>query len=417
MRFRDFHKNIKIRIVETFMSSLIGSMIFPFMAIYLAFHFGAKVAGLLLVINVFIGIGISFVGGYFGDQFGRKKIMVFAETLRFAAFTTMALCNSPWFESPEITFMMMTINSICWGLAGPADQAMLIDVSTPEQRKFMYSITYWSSNLSIALGGIVGAFMFKHHLFELLSALSVMALVTSVLVIFFIDESYKPEVSKVNAAKHVIQLFTNYATVMRDRLFILFTAASILVLSMEFQLTNYIGIRLSDEMTQQPFLYWHINGVNMMGILRTENTIIVALLMVFITRLTGRFKDARVLVVSCVVYTIGYGIIAYSNNIWLLFAMMAMLTIAEVARVPVEQTYMSSLPPDNARSSYMAFGGLRFNLSMLISSLAVTAGAFLPPLVMAVLITCVGLAGSFLYMMITPGLESRKTAHEIDRAG
>jgi MFS transporter, DHA1 family, multidrug resistance protein B len=30
MRFKDFHKNIKIRIIETFMSRFIGSMIFPF---------------------------------------------------------------------------------------------------------------------------------------------------------------------------------------------------------------------------------------------------------------------------------------------------------------------------------------------------------------------------------------------------
>ncbi len=275
MRFRDFHKNIKIRLIENFISRFIGSMIFPFMSIYLAVHFGAKVAGLLLLINVFIGIGINFLGGYFADQFGRKKVMLFAETLRFLAFLTMMICNSPWFESAAITFAMMTVNSICWGLAGPANQAMLIDVSTPPQRKLMYSISYWANNLSIAVGGILGAFLFKDYLFELFLSLSIAAAVTAFLVAFFIDESHKPVVEELRPAEHVMQLLSTYKRVFQDRLFVLFTIAGVLILSMEFQLTNYIGIRLSEEMPTQQFLFWKFDGVQTMGFLRSENTIMV----------------------------------------------------------------------------------------------------------------------------------------------
>ncbi|AIF67678.1 hypothetical protein GZ22_14215 [Terribacillus saccharophilus] len=138
MRFRDFHPNIKIRLVESFVSSLIGSMVTPFMTIYLAMHFGAKVAGLLLLVNVFLEIGMSLLGGYFSDLFGRRKIMLLAETLRLVAFFMMMVSNSPWFESAEITYAMIMLNSICWGLAGPANDAMLIDVSTPDQRRLIY---------------------------------------------------------------------------------------------------------------------------------------------------------------------------------------------------------------------------------------------------------------------------------------
>lgn len=415
MRFRDFHKNIKIRIIESFMSSIIGSMIFPFMAIYLAAHFGAKVTGVLLLVNVFIGMGLSFVGGYFADQFGRKKIMAYAETARLFAFVIMAISNSPWFVSPWVTFCMMTVNSICWGLAGPADEAMLIDVSTPAQRNYMYSITYWSSNLSIALGGILGAFLFKHYLFQLFIGMSVMAAITAFIAIFIIEESHLPNHEKVRALRHVVQLFSSYKTVFKDRLFILYVLGGVLVLSMEFHLTNYIGIRLSQDMPKQKLLLWNIDGVKMMGFLRTENTILVAILMLFITRITSRFKDHHLLVTSSVFYTIGYGVIAYSNNMWMLFAMMLMLTLAEVCRVPAEQSYMAALPPDHARSTYMAFGGLRFNLAMLIASVTVTLGAFLNPATMALLITIMGLIGAFIYLSLVPGLNKRKAAVAVDQ--
>ncbi|MCA0173853.1 MDR family MFS transporter [Bacillus sp. RAR_GA_16] len=417
MRFRDFHKNIKIRLIENFISRFIGSMIFPFMSIYLAVHFGAKVAGLLLLVNVFIGIGINFLGGYFADQFGRKKVMLFAETLRFLAFFTMMICNSPWFESAAITFAMMTINSICWGLAGPANQAMLIDVSTPPQRKLMYSISYWANNLSIAVGGILGAFLFKDYLFELFLSLSIAAAVTAFLVAFFIDESHKPIVEELKPAQHVMQLLSTYKRVFQDRLFVLFTIAGVLILSMEFQLTNYIGIRLSEEMPTQQFLLWEFDGVQTMGFLRSENTIMVVILMLFVTRIPHSLQDKSVLVWSCFFFTIGYGVLAYSNSLTLLFLMMAVLTIGEVFRVPVEQSYMAAIPPDDARSSYMAFGGLKFNLSMLVASVTVSLGAIFSSLLMAIVITSIGLIGTLIFFMISPELDARKEQAELREAG
>lgn len=413
MRFRDFHKNIKIRIIETFMSRFIGSMIFPFMSIYLAVHFGAKVAGLLLLINVFVGIGINFLGGYFADQFGRKKIMLFAETLRFLAFLTMMVCNSPWLVSAPTTFAMMTINSICWGLAGPANQAMMIDVSTPPQRKLMYSITYWANNLSIAIGGILGAFLFKDYLFELFLALSAASAITASLVAFFIAESYTPVKSEIRPSQHIKQLFINYGKVMNDKLFVFFTVAGVLILSMEFQLTNYIGIRLSEEMPSQRFLYWQIDGVQTMGILRSENTILVVILMLFVTRIPHKLKDPTVLVWSCFFFSLGYAALAYSNNLFILFSMMAILTVGEVFRVPVEQSYMAAIPPDDARSSYMAFNGLKFNLSMLIASVTVTLGSIFPTAIMAGFILTIGLAGTLILKMISPELDIRKEGVEL----
>ncbi|MGP4082589.1 MDR family MFS transporter [Pseudalkalibacillus sp. R45] len=408
MRFRDFHKNIKIRIVETFMSGFVGSMIFPFMSIYLAVHFGTKMAGLLLLFNVFIGLGNNFIGGYFAEQFGRKKIMLFAEIFRFVAFFIMMICNSPWFFSPIITFMMMTVNSICWGLARPANQAMLIDVSTPEQRKLMYSITFWASNLSIAIGGILGAFLFRDYLFELFLALSFVTAIIVVLVAFFISESYAPVSTVLTPQEHVLQLFSSYQKVLQDRLFVLYVIAGVLILSMEFQLMNYVGIRLSEEMPTQQFLFWNIDGVQAMGFLRSENTILVVLMALFATRLIEPFKDKSVLVWSCFFFTIGYGVIAYSNNMTLLLIMMVVLTVGEVCRVPIEQSYMASIPPKDARSSYMAFDGLKYNLAMFIVSITVTLGAILPTVVMAILITAIGLTGTLIYFFISPGLDARK---------
>ncbi|MFS1513081.1 MDR family MFS transporter [Chengkuizengella sp. SCS-71B] len=409
MKFKDFHINIKIRIIETFISRFIGSMIFPFMAIYLAQYYGQGITGLLLFINVIVGVVFNFFGGFISDRLGRRKIMMYAEIIRFFAFFTMMAFNSPWAESVLITFLMMTVNTICWGFSGPAHQAMLIDVSTPEQRKLMYSITYWANNLSIAIGGILGAFLFKDYLFELLIGLTLASLVTVSLIVFFIKESYFPNQQE-NTSFHILEIFDAYKMVFKDRLFIWFVVAGILVLSMEFNLTNFIAIRLSEEMTNQYFLNWEIQGIQMLGILRTENTILVALFAIFAAKFIERFKEKNVLIIGCLMFVVGYGVISFSNNIWLLFIMMIIATVGEVIRVPVEQSSMAALPPDDARSSYMAIKGMSFNLSMLISSIVVALGAFLPSFVMAIIITCIGLLGTSIYYFIFDKVQLRVNA-------
>jgi MFS transporter, DHA1 family, multidrug resistance protein B len=411
MRFRDFHINIKIRIIETFLSRLVGGMVFPFMAIYLASHFSAKMAGIMLMVNVLIGAVVNFFGGFYSDIFGRKKLMASAEVLRFSAFATMAFANSPWFELPLLTFFMMTVNSICWGLAGPANQAMLIDVSTPEQRKLMYSITYWATNLSIALGSIAGGFLFKTHLFELFSATALVALLVAILVVFFIKESYTPT-HETKPSFNPKGIFKSYGKVLHDRLFVMYVLAGLLIFTLELSLTNFIAIRLTSEMPLQEFFKWNIDGVNMVGFLRTENTILVVLTSLFAARMITKFKDGTVLVVGSAMYVIGYAAISYFNNIWVLFAFMLLTTLGEVIKVPVQHSYLASIPPSESRSTYMAINGLTFNGAMLVSSLFVTLSAFLPSVWMSVFILAVGMAGVFIYATIIPELEGRKNTNE-----
>jgi DHA1 family multidrug resistance protein B-like MFS transporter len=392
-------------------------MIFPFMAIYLSRHFGVKQAGLLLLINVFIGIILNFFGGYFSDQFGRKKIMVFAETLRLFAFVTMMFCNSPWFSSPIITFLMMTVNSICWGLAGPANQAMLIDVSKPEERKLMYTIMYWSNNLSIAIGGMLGGFLFKSYLFELLLALSIASFITWVLITFFVEESMIIQQSATKTIRHhAKKMISNYRDVFQDKLFILYVLAGLLVLQMEFQLTNYISIRLTNEMNTGHFLNWTFGGIEMTGFLRTENTILVVVMALFATRIVKRMNDQQTLIWSCVAFVAGYAVISYSNTIWLLFIAMFIATIAEVLRVPVQQNYMAHLPAENTRSSYMAVAGLTFNLAMFICSLTVSLSAFLSKFATCFFLTSLGVIGILIFVRITPALERRANGESLSES-
>lgn len=136
--FRELHPNIRARILIQFLSKIIGSMIFPFLAIYFTMEINSSVAGVLLLINVFVQFVAGIYGGHLADVIGRRKLMITGEVLKVFAFLGMVLCNSPFFHSPWITFAMLLIIGVAQGLVNPAGEAMLIDVSTPENRAFMY---------------------------------------------------------------------------------------------------------------------------------------------------------------------------------------------------------------------------------------------------------------------------------------
>ena len=46
------HPNVRIRIINSFLTRMVGGAIFPFMAIYFTHHLGAALAGLLLMLLV-----------------------------------------------------------------------------------------------------------------------------------------------------------------------------------------------------------------------------------------------------------------------------------------------------------------------------------------------------------------------------
>lgn len=415
MKFRELHPNIRLRVAETFFSDTISGMIFPFMAIYFAQNLGAGLTGLLLTINISIGIVASFYGGYISDKIGRKKLWAYSEIARFLAVAIMAFVNSPFIQSDQtaalVTIGMLLISNICMGFSGPAASAMLIDVSTPDNRNFMYSVTFWSNNMAAALGSLLGGFLFKDYLFELFAFLAVAHFISALVVTFFITETYVPNkgeaLQKVSVAKDIIQ---KYSVVFKDRLFLLFTVAYLLIVSLEFQLPNYIAIKLSESMEPQnlvPFLNFEIDGINALGILRAENTIIIVVFMFFINRLVSRFKNKQVWLIGFSLFSIGYVAISISNNASILILFMLIASIGELMYYAPHKSYLAVLPPDHLRSSYIAVNDLVIRLSYLIAYLSISLSAFVSPIVMTTIFALMAVTGMIIFIKILPSLEEK----------
>ncbi|WP_235918166.1 MFS transporter [Paenibacillus lutrae] len=286
MKFTDFHPNVQIRIGMHFLTGMLSNMVLPFMAVYFAKTLGTTAAGLAVMASISAGVVATFLGGYYADRIGRKKLMLTAELICAAAYSTMALANSPWLQSPYLTLIMSVVVGAGWGLSRPASDAMLIDVTEPDSRKFMYRITYWLNNLSISIASLAGAFLFRSYLFELLIAVAVITVISFLITWLYLSETLQPQ-QQPNAAQgssaigSPFAVLRSYRSVFRDRTFMIYVSASMLLVSVEFNLTEYIAIRMEkeiDSVSLLPGLWQDINGLELLGIIRTENTIAIVVL-------------------------------------------------------------------------------------------------------------------------------------------
>ncbi|MFJ8103490.1 MDR family MFS transporter [Lysinibacillus sp. NPDC096212] len=383
--FKNLHRNIQIRIYTSFMSRVVGSMVFPFMAIYFTKELNAIYAGILLLIQLIVQFIASLYGGYLADSIGRKKMMVIGEWMKVLAFAGMIVANSPAFTSAWVTFLMLLVMSISTGFINPAAEAMLIDVSTKENRALMYSINYWAVNLSMMLGLIIGGWFFQTHFFQLLISLLIISFVTLWMTKSLIQETFSVTAGEEKRSEDsygIRSIIQSYRTVITNVPFVLFTLGGIAILSIEFQRNNFIAIRLEKEfLTRVVTLLGDLNitldGVKLLSLLTVENTLIIVLFTVVFTKWIKEKSVQKVMYFGFLLFGLGYSILAFSNNLTLLFIGVVVLSVGELMYVPTRQSLLAEIVDDSRRGAYMAFNGFVFQIGKIFGVLGIMVGEVL----------------------------------------
>ena len=173
MRWSEYPQNIKVRLLTSFFNRAVFSAVMPFMALFFAEEMGKVWAGTFLMLTVVVGFFINLIGGYISDRFKRKKVVVVTAALSAMMFLFMALSLLPenrliWLFASAYTIFVVTSS-----LGRPAMHAIIIDSTTPENRKAVYTVEYWLTNLSMAIGAALGGLLYVNHQFELFALLTI----------------------------------------------------------------------------------------------------------------------------------------------------------------------------------------------------------------------------------------------------
>ncbi|MEK3954731.1 Sugar phosphate permease [Psychrobacillus psychrotolerans] len=419
MRIRDWDRSLQVRLFGEFFSNLSFWMVFPFLAIYFADEFGTSMAGVLLVASQVFSVGANLVGGYCADRFGRRTMLFFSAIAEGVAFILFAFANSPWLDSPMLSFVAFTIAGMAGSLYHPASQAIVADVVPEKDRSTVFSVFYTSINISVVIGPIVGAVLFFNHRFILLLVSGIIFCIVG-LAIRFLTEETLPDDMKAKMASGsnnwtqvIVTQVKTYGLIVKDKVFFLFVIAGILLGQTYMQLDMLIPVYMKEVIDKQVLgtLFnreWSVTGEGSFGILLSENGLLVVLFTVIVTRWMTKYPEKWVFFLSSFLYAVAMIIFPMTANFWVFLIAMAIFTLGELATVGLQESFVSKLAPDDMRGQYFAAASLRYTIGRTIAPLVFPLVAWIGFTWTFAILAALALLSGFIYLLMFKEYNKRK---------
>lgn len=419
MRIRDWDRSLQVRLFGEFFSNLSFWMVFPFLAIYFADEFGTSMAGVLLVASQVFSVGANLVGGYCADRFGRRTMLFFSAIAEGVAFILFAFANSPWLDSPLLSFVAFTIAGMAGSLYHPASQAIVADVVPEKDRSTVFSVFYTSINISVVIGPIVGAVLFFNHRFILLLVSGIIFCIVG-LAIRFLTEETLPDDMKAKMASGsnnwtqvIVTQVKTYGLIVKDKVFFLFVIAGILLGQTYMQLDMLIPVYMKEVIDKQVLgtLFnreWSVTGEGSFGILLSENGLLVVLFTVIVTRWMTKYPEKWVFFLSSFLYAVAMLIFPMTANFWVFLIAMAIFTLGELATVGLQESFVSKLAPDDMRGQYFAAASLRYTIGRTIAPLVFPLVAWIGFTWTFAILAALALLSGFIYLLMFKEYNKRK---------
>jgi DHA1 family multidrug resistance protein B-like MFS transporter len=319
------------------------------------------------------------LGGHLSEKWGRRPVLIAGDLIGTAFLVLMTVAYfADW--GPLAVYFSYAIVKFGTNMALPANDSTIIDATPPEDRKYVYTVNYWVINVALGGGALLGGFLYGSHFGAVILG-GAIGMGFALLVTVLLVAETKPESAQATPPaklRGLAQFTEGYRVVLADSTFRRLIIVATLVLTLEGQLSTAIGIRLSNDFgVQHVFPFGDVHGVQMLGVLKAVNTVLVVLLALQVNTLLRRLSDRVRLYVGIPLYVGGFAVLAITNTAWVLLAAVVVLTIGELMNAPMQQSLLADLAPEQGRPRYMAAYYLHIRFGQVLNSLLVSLSAVL----------------------------------------
>ncbi len=354
--YREYPKQFWVIVGSNFIDRVGGALIFPFFALYITskFQVGMTEVGLLFALFSVTDMIGNMIGGALTDFLGRKTMIIMGLIISALTSLGMGLVNQlEWF------YVMGAISGLFATAAGPAHEAMLIDILPEKKRSEGFGVMRVAMNLSIAIGPAIGGFLASRSFLILFIADTVTSLITALIVYLVVEES-KPEEKESKVKKGFKDTFIGYGDVLKDRKFMLFVVISTIATLVYSQMYSTLSVFLRD-----------VHGVPASGYgwLMTLNAGMVVLFQFMITRRISNRPPMLILALGSLLYVIGFGMYGFVDVYLMFMLAMVIISIGEMVIIPVAQAYVGNAAPEDMRGRYSGVMGFSWMIPWMIGPL------------------------------------------------
>ncbi|WP_339320873.1 MFS transporter [Paenibacillus sp. FSL W8-0194] len=406
--------NLKIRLIGDSLFNMLFWMYFPFIALYFSEAFGKSVASMLMMVPPLVGMFAGLFGGFLADRLGRRPAMLLGSILQSVMFAIFALSPSRWLDY---------VAYIGVGLGGsiftPASSAMVADVTPEKDRRMVFATFVTGRNIGAVFGPAIGSVFFIHHRTELLWTCTLVTFLYFLTIYWKIRETLPKSAElaneKGNMGSLIVRQFRNYGLIFKDLPFAVYIIAGVMVTIAFMQLDMYLAVYVKEYVPAQPlfsFGSWShsLDSTGIFGLMIGLNGLLFVLLAVPVTKVFEHWSDRNVFILSSVLFGLGMFLMGFTTNVWLLLVFVVIMTVGEVSRSPVTESFISKYVPADARGRYMGASNLQYSLGRFIAPATIFLSTWLPPLGVFGFIFFCTLASVALYVVLFRILPQPKPA-------
>jgi MFS family permease len=343
-QFAAFPRTFRILIGATFIDRLGGGLIFPFLSLYVAQRFNVGMTEIGLVfgtwsISSLIG---STIGGALADKYGRKIILIFG--LLFSAGTALFM---GFVNNFRVFYLVAIFAGVFSDIGHPAQQAMVADLLSDGQRAEGFSLLRVVANLAVTVGPAIGGLLAGVS-YLLLFILDACASVITAAIVFKTIPETKPERSADHPVESLMTILAGYGKVTKDRFFMGFIFASIMMIFVYIQMYSTLSVYLYEI---------HDIPAKGFGFMMSMNAAMVVLFQFWITRRIKKYQPMLLMVTATVLYGIGFSMFGFIDTFGFFMLAMAIITVGEMVHIPTSQALVAYFAPEEMRARYMAAFG------------------------------------------------------------
>ncbi|MEN6571086.1 MAG: MFS transporter [Anaerolineaceae bacterium] len=347
--YNEFPRKFWAVVGVSFIDHVGGTLLFPFFSLYITqkFNVGMTQAGIVLGLFSIFGLLGSMIGGALTDKFGRRKLIIFG--LVFSAVSTLTL---GLIKTYAMLIPLAMVIGLLSDMAGPAHNAMIADLLPENKRQEGFGILRVSGNLAWIIGPSIGGFVATRSFLALFVIDAVISCIVAFLFFKFIPET-KPKTAAYTERESLLKTFQGYGTALRDKAFMAFLVASILMGLVYGQMYSSLSVFLNKYHNIQPSGF---------GFLLTVSAIVVILFQFSVTRKIKHLPPFLLMAVGTLFYMVGFSMFGFVTA-YILFALaIVIVTLGEMIVVPTSQGLAANFAPLEMRGRYMAVYGLSWSI-------------------------------------------------------
>ncbi|CYB33764.1 integral membrane protein [Staphylococcus aureus] len=391
---------LKVRLISNFLQLIITTAFIPFIALYLTDMLSQSIVGIYLVGLVVLKFPLSIISGYLIEIFPKKLLVLIYQATMVIMLVFMGVFGSHQLWQIIGFCVAYAIFTIVWGLQFPVMDTLIMDAITEDVEHYIYKISYWMTNLSVAIGALLGGLMYGYSMLLLFLIAACIFLIVLFILYIWLPQDRNPvkqSDDKRHASRYqklqIMNIFRSYKLVLKDRNYMLLISGFSIIMMGEFSISSYIAIRLKDQFETISIGSYDITGAKMLAILLMINTVVVILLTYSISKVVLKIDFKKALITGLLIYIVGYSGLTYLNQFGLLVVFMIIATVGEIIYSPIVSEQRFKIIPKAKRGTYSAVNALGIHFSETLARLGIVLGVFLTSLQM----------GLYMFIVLTIG--------------